>query len=148
MNLLNLNALSVVTALIALYIAFQQWKTNRDKVKLDLYDRRYKIYDETRRFIASAVRNGDLTNDDFSKFYSVLPEARFLFQEDVYCYMQELINKGASLHANSMIASGNSQSPNFERAVDVSGDIVNWYSQQHDRLQAIFKPYLSFEKLR
>ena len=82
--MLTLNALSVVTALIALYIAYQQWKTNRDKVKLELYDRRYKIYDATRKFVSSAVRNGDLSNEDFSDFYSILPEARFLFQEDVY----------------------------------------------------------------
>ena len=144
----NSNALSVVTALIALYIAYEQWKTNRDKVKLELYDRRYKIYDETRRFISSAVRNGDLTNEDFSKFYEVLPETRFLFQDDVYSYMQELINKGANLHADSVIASGSSENPHYKNAVEKAGDIVNWYGKQYDKLHVIFKPYLSFEKLR
>src|SRR5271170_90498 len=33
-----------VIALIAVYIAWQQWRTNADKVKLDKFDRRFPIY--------------------------------------------------------------------------------------------------------
>jgi len=37
---------SLLTSLIAImmaYIAYQQWRTNKDKLKMDLYDRRYNI---------------------------------------------------------------------------------------------------------
>lgn len=35
---------SIIIAGIVAYIAYQQYEINRQKLKLDLYDRRFKIY--------------------------------------------------------------------------------------------------------
>ncbi len=36
--------LTPVIAAIAVYVAYQQWQTNRRRLQLDLYDRRLRIY--------------------------------------------------------------------------------------------------------
>jgi hypothetical protein len=46
---------SVATLFLGLavaVIAWLQWRLASDKLRLDLFDRRYKIYDATMRFVA------------------------------------------------------------------------------------------------
>jgi hypothetical protein len=40
------------------WIAFMQWWTNHQKFRLDLFDRRYAIYDSAKRLIASVLTAG------------------------------------------------------------------------------------------
>ena len=42
--------LTPVIGVVAVYVAWQQWKTNDIKLKLDLYDRRLKIYLKVKEF--------------------------------------------------------------------------------------------------
>ena len=43
--------LTPVIAIVAVYIAWQQWQTNRQKLILDRYDRRLRIYEEVRKIL-------------------------------------------------------------------------------------------------
>ena len=38
--------LTPIIAVVATYIAWQQWNTNKQKLILDRYDRRLKVYEE------------------------------------------------------------------------------------------------------
>ena len=40
--------LTPTIAIITTYIAYEQWRTNRNKLKLDLFDRRFAVYDAMR----------------------------------------------------------------------------------------------------
>ncbi len=42
---------AVVLAYIAAAIQFRKWRTAYDKLRLELFERRFKIYDETREFL-------------------------------------------------------------------------------------------------
>ena len=41
--------LTPIIAIIATYIAYQQWKTNQLKLNLERYDRRLEVYEEVRK---------------------------------------------------------------------------------------------------
>lgn len=60
--------LTPVTAGIATYIAWQQWNTNKLKVRLDRYDRRLKIYEETRAVLALVAKKTNIELDEIIKF--------------------------------------------------------------------------------
>ena len=45
-------SLSIALAIIAAL----QWRVADNKLRLDLFDRRYKVYDATRKFLAVIIR--------------------------------------------------------------------------------------------
>jgi endonuclease V-like protein UPF0215 family len=49
--------LTPVIAIVATYIAWQQWKTNALKLHLDRYDRRLKIYQEVKKILSIIIRD-------------------------------------------------------------------------------------------
>jgi hypothetical protein len=50
--------LTPAIGLCVAWIAFMQWWTNHQKFRLDLFDRRYAIYDSAKRLIASVLTAG------------------------------------------------------------------------------------------
>ena len=44
--------LTPVIAVVATYIAYQQWQTNRQKLNLERYDRRLHVYEEVRKILS------------------------------------------------------------------------------------------------
>ena len=54
-----LSALLVPTiALFACYIAWRQWRTAQNKLKLDLFEKRFAVYDTARNLFDSVVTSG------------------------------------------------------------------------------------------
>lgn len=101
--------LPVVIAGIVAFIAFQQWRTARHKLALDLFDRRFANFQsvhETVRAYLAAVRSlkfPDVESDDerarFAEFWSHYDSARFLFGPDVCDCLDELSERLANLKA-------------------------------------------------
>jgi hypothetical protein len=60
--------LTPLIALLALYIAWQQLQTNRQKFKLDKYDSRFRVYDEVGKLLTLVIRNADAEFHDILSF--------------------------------------------------------------------------------
>jgi hypothetical protein len=86
-------AATLAIASFLAYIAWQQHKTARDKLKLDLYDRRYKVYRGLIDLLAAAVQEVRVPNDAFAKYFAATHEGRFLFGEDISHYLVEVREK-------------------------------------------------------
>lgn len=50
---LSSGLLTPIIAIVATYIAYQQWKTNKQKLVLDRYDRRLRIYGKLKIYLVS-----------------------------------------------------------------------------------------------
>jgi hypothetical protein len=77
----------LVTAFIAFIvavIAFLQWQTAREKVLLDLFDKRFAIYDELR---AAVGQRHDQAS--YFAFLRAASRARFLFGSEVQTFLEE-----------------------------------------------------------
>ena len=59
------------------YIAFQQWRTARHKLKLDMFDRRFAAHEELRR-LATSFR-GKRQMQDADAILALEPTFRYLF---------------------------------------------------------------------
>ena len=59
--------LTPLIAIMASYIAWQQWQTNKQKLKLEKYDRRLRVYEQVREILSIILINADVSWDDILK---------------------------------------------------------------------------------
>jgi hypothetical protein len=168
----------IVTAfigMIALYIAHQQWKISQDKLRVDLYDRRFKVYEETKSILSVFVRKGmDYRIVDLNlqcKCWTVLEKAEFLFEPDIPEYLNtirkridEIETKQAELSEISSrirvkeieFGSSKADSTSIEELQAEETDLKNklqkhfeWCREQSEKvLKDKFNEYLSFEHMQ
>jgi hypothetical protein len=87
---------------IAVYIAWQQWKTNERKLVLDRYDRRLRVYQEVLGILTLIFSNFKPEVVDLQKFRAATAEADFLFEPEISAYLDEIVRRGMLLwSANS-----------------------------------------------
>ncbi len=89
--------LTPVIAIVATYIAWQQWKTNQQKLILDRYDHRLKVYEEVRQILSVILRDAKASYDDLLKFRRAVSEADFLFGSEISDYIDEIYRRGVKL---------------------------------------------------
>jgi len=82
--------LTPLIAIVATYIAWQQWQTNRQKLSFDLYERRLKVYEQVRRILSIIVRDAKASYDELLKFRAAVSEADFLFGPEIVKYIDEI----------------------------------------------------------
>jgi hypothetical protein len=82
-NTVLLQAIPWLVAAVAVYISFRQWRTADDKLKLDLYNRRFAIYLAALEFYQTMVghdaEKGEIVANGFVKYYR---ESQFLFAKE------------------------------------------------------------------
>lgn len=79
-----------VLAVIAAYIAWPQWQTNRLRVKHDLYDRRFVIYIACIQLLTVIDRKAQASNDAAATFLQNTWESCFLFGADIPDYLNTI----------------------------------------------------------
>lgn len=94
----------VIAAIVAV-IAFLQWHTARQKMVLDLFDKRFAVYEDLRLVVSRFLENGQLTpiHGQFTPaaratsrpggmitFMQAQTRAKFLFGPDLNKYLASL----------------------------------------------------------
>lgn len=136
----------VVVAGMVAYIAYRQHRTDANKLRLDLYDRRLKVFEEGMAFIGHVVQHGDATDQALAAVNRAQLEGAFLFPQSVANYMSTLYDKGIALQgANRALrekdASGSS---GYKNAVKEQSVLLKWFEQQSAELQDRLRPFMGF----
>lgn len=82
----------LLTLSVAIYIAVQQWRTARNKLKLDLFEKRFSIYDATRKFVGSSLNNNKVEIAELYAFWNNMHMAKWLLNAEVYDYLDKQIS--------------------------------------------------------
>mgnify|MGYP000041218347 CR=1 FL=1 len=144
--------LTPVIALAVAYIAWQQWKLSREKLLLDLYDRRIETYREVRKILAHVLTHGRADNQTMLEFYSAVSQADFLFGKDVNDYNQLIYENGLQLaHLNGCYSRGiKGQVPNYDnkKTVEEQHELLRWFTEQYEPAKVLYGRYLKIEHSR
>ena len=142
--------LTPVIAIVATYIAYQQWQTNRQKLILDRYDRRLRIYEEVRRILSIILRDAKASTDDLLKFRTSVSEADFLFGPEIPVYIDEIYKRGLNLWRwNQEYRDYSQEKPPGYDHNKVVGEMHNeltWLTEQFEPAKQKFKKYLDVSK--
>ena len=88
--------LTPTVAVLGAMIGYRQWRLAQNKLKLDLFDRRFKVYEAARDLLASIMTSGKAMDDKVFKFLVATREAKWLLDIDVANYL------GGSPHAHTV----------------------------------------------
>lgn len=80
--------LATMLAAGVLYVAWQQWKLAEHKLKSELFDRRYKIYEQVHLFVHGICRDPNTNHEALSTLLRTTREAHFLFDQDIIDYLE------------------------------------------------------------
>jgi hypothetical protein len=137
-------ALTPVIALITVYIAYQQYQTNRYKLRLDMYDKRFKVFLALREFISHILENADVSNEVIFKFNIATSESVFLFDKEIPNYLQDIRQAAINFRKQNIRLNSSNLPVGEERnkLAQENSDLLNWLSNQFTTSEEKFAKYL------
>lgn len=147
---LSSGLLTPLIAVIAAYVAYQQWQTNERRLFLDLYDRRLKIYEHVRKLFGVVTRDANVGLDELRQFYSETQEADFLFGPEIRAYIDELFDHGGNLYRwNAEYRDHSMVTPptyDHKKVVDNKYKELEWFAAQVEFVKPKFNKYLMHQR--
>ena len=141
-------AATMVVGLSVAAVAYQQWVLARHKLRLDLFDQRYKVYDATVKFAATIFAHADFTDEDLRDFNIGTMDAVFLYPQTMKDYLHEFRKR--ALHMRIFGRQFEHLPPGEKRSklVQENHDELVWLTDQLLALPGLFSPYLGFQSAK
>ncbi|HYX09249.1 MAG TPA: hypothetical protein VE912_21120 [Bacteroidales bacterium] len=136
--------LTPTIALAAVLITWQQVRISRNRLKHELFDRRYKLYEAARDLIGHSVSRGHPTDEELFDFVLKTRESEFLFDKNVSEYLNEIYNKAVDIqicHAEMEGLVGEEKSKN----IDERRELLKFMGKQPQILRDKFASYLKLK---
>ena len=92
-------ALTPIIAVLATYIAYQQWRTNKTRLDLELYDRRLAVYKAVDAFYGEVAKFGTAKYPSVFELRYSTAEARFLFPLEIDKHLADVYAKAMRIAA-------------------------------------------------
>ena len=126
-------------------------KQNRilaDQIKLDLFDKRFKVL-ETIYSIAADGLAGKTTKESMQQYSSTLEMAQFLFEEELWTYLKGKPMEDINLLMQNLWATGNPMLPEAQQIIlkNERTEILRRMRANEAEIKPRFLPYLDFRKL-
>jgi len=136
--------LTPIIALIAVYIAYQQWRLRREHFQLELFDKRYTVYEGTKNFISIILEKGYPGEKEISGFQESTHDATFLFENEVQERLDQILENGKKLNdLNTLIAlTEQASSDGAKEEKENEDEIQDWFKEEYDRIKKLFMKYL------
>ncbi len=130
-------------AVVAVVIASQQWFTNRNTLKLQLFDRRIEVYQSITHYLGF-VQVGDPANkqEEHIKFLRATKDAYYLFGNDIKAFVKEVKEKSNELQSLEREFSGNISEEDRKASIKKQSEIDNWLRNTLINIEPKFEKYL------
>jgi len=134
---------TIIAASAAAYFAWQQMRIADVKLQYDLFDKRYPVFDATRKLLTFNVICP--SNEDVQKFTLDTADASFLFNKDLASYLDEIRKRAVELQLlNSALEMLVGEQQNKAHAVILEKRL--WFDDQVGGLTSKFEPFLKLDK--
>ena len=140
---------TLIVGLAVVFIAWQQWKVSHAKLRLDLFDRRYKVYEATRKFLAGILSEATFSDSQLFTFYAGTSDAEFLFDSEVVDYLAQIRKRAIDmrLHQKLYVPMGVSEEQRLSH-IDKEHEQLLWLTEQITAMTKTFAPYLGFSNIK
>ncbi len=143
-----LRALPVfIIGLIAAFIAWRQYRTARAKLNLDLFEKRYAVFEVTWQFLSDIVWNARPTGP-LPSINNLIPQAGFLFGPQIKDYLKEVSKNATDLWSINQRTKANQ---NVMVQTDISQHLalLLWFwGEATGGADKMFAPFMEFKRWR
>lgn len=138
-----IGGLGVIIALLSFYL-------NKTKVNLELFDRRFKIYEGCKQALEIVIQKGTI---DFHAALELLKkyehEAKFFYGEEIIYYIDSLYKKCVALDTTHRglqdLAKIPTDSEERRNLSSKNRDLLIFLTEEYTKLPQVFSIYLSFK---
>lgn len=139
-------ATAVMTAAVAVLVAiitWGQWVTNRARLRHELFDRRYAVYEQIAGFIAEILISGSVPKGEPEGFSRRTKTAYFAFScdNDVKLLIKDIYQKAVELHALEATLES-LRDDERKKNVEAQRAVKNWFEETLGSLETRFEKYL------
>jgi hypothetical protein len=141
---------TVIAFVVGLFIAFiglRQLRNGRQKLRLEMFDRRYSMYEATKLLIDKIAINGQVSSGDLVEFRRNVRGAEFLFEGEARKFFKNLID----LSTRADLARSNQARAKDENALgdlfDEEDQYLKLVEAESPNLEKIFARYLDLSKM-
>jgi hypothetical protein len=139
---------SAIAALVSASSAWQQRNLSKEKLKLDLFDRRYAIYKAVNRYIAHAMQHSNITDEALRELDRGTSSIEFLFGDTLRAHVTEVRNKGLALMTARSEMEPLPVGTERSKQAQIIHDLGIWFSAQFKETEVAFAKYLRFPEPR
>jgi hypothetical protein len=140
--------LSVITTIVGAavgWVGFQQFRLARERFKLDLFQKRFAIFEATQKFLPVALY-APFTHEQLIKFMLDTDTAVFLFDDDIEKYLTEIQRRATNLWAiheeQKDLEPASPKRMELGRKREANRDEL---TELQNQLRDKFSPYLKFK---
>ena len=135
--------LTPLIAVIALYIAYQQWRTNHLRFKHELFDRRFDIYKAVQVYLSEIMRDAKVNPEKIPALLDAMQRSRFLMGPDIPTYINEVFKRGTEMTKHQEMYAELPVGAERSELVKRESRELRWLTDQLPMLADRFGPYLS-----
>ena len=112
------------------FIAYQQWRTAEIRLRHDVYERKFKVYEAAKTLLVVFQFKAKITEDDYFAYLRGITDAEFIFDDpEVSRYLQTLREQATELIRTQTAG-----------LADEHAKISQWFIKQFDVLRSKFYP--------
>jgi hypothetical protein len=127
-------------------IADQQAKLADVRLRHDLYDRRFAVYNAARMFLLREILpTNQVTNDALYALVRGTADAVFLLDGDVTAYLEELRKNAVRFQLLTTAIDTMQREEERKRVSDQKLTLREWFEKQPDVLVEKFKPFITLD---
>lgn len=136
---------TAVVAVLGVSIAWYQANTAKNRLKMDLFDRRFPVYEAVDLYIQKHLRSDNVSNVDDGAYMVGISGSRWLFDRKFHDYLTEELWDKASEFRDVEIQLRRLQLPPDQRSelLEKKAQLSKYFAIQSRMLDEKFKPYLS-----
>jgi len=138
--------LSPLVAVIAATILYWQFRLEKRRFRMDLYDKRYPVYSATMQFLSSIAQDATVSQEELFKFLRNSKDKDLLFGNDVQEYLEKLYKKGVRLNYLKKKLEHEPVGEKRTKLVEEESDLVEWFINQFEESKTLFGVYLKIDK--
>ena len=115
-------------------IAWQQKRLADIRLRNDLFDRRFKIYEAARTYLQCAVQDQRFDPEHMFAFIRGTADAPFFCSHEIADYIEEIRQKVADMRARAGLMEAKRDAV-AGSVIDQTYDLQQWCAQQHSRTE-------------
>jgi hypothetical protein len=138
---------SLVVGCFGVYIAFNQYRTAKDKLRLELFEKRIDAYEKLQEYFNCILRDGRVENQAMSTLAEARYRSHFLFGNEILELINEVWNKASEMRRFHLILYKSNPLPVGEerdRICEEESNLLQWNLDKQKELPNKYSKYLKF----